>query len=963
MANNVSANNLTSLYGGGGNTVSLATVAVPTVDSSIASRNLTTLYSSAGAPVIPTGPYGNANVERFLNAGTDGGNNVTNINMGGDLTVGGESNLGVVSNVHITGGQLNYILTTDGGGGLSWNSPPTTIPSIIPFIHFDVIANGNNQQFTDANLSFYSSNVQYVNLMKNGVNIDPTNFQFINATTIQVDTLLETGDSVDILATGSGGGNLGPGGNVYEVQYNDGLGGFAGNSSFTFFQANSTLTVGNLVIPGTSDLGDVSNVVITGGTANYVLSTDGAGNLSWTAQSGGGNGNITVQDEGSNIVITDIINFVGAGVTVSNVANIATITIPGGGGGGNTSWANIVNRTGANAPESIAIGENTADNPGYNNVLIGANANAGYGGVSIGADAGNNNQGGSATAVGFAAGKNNQGAGATALGNPAGLFDQGPYAIAIGAAGISSQGQSSIAIGNNAAIYQQGSNSIAIGFSSGAGPTSTSPQATNSIVLNASGGNLNANIANTFVVKPVRNANTANVMFYDSTSGEITYDSSNAITSVGNLVYLNIRDDSNANSVITQFASNSLPIWTNANSNAAYRVTTQYWPNASTNYPTESFVRSRGNATTPTTAVSGDRVAQNRYFVYNGNANVGIGNETWTLVAGGTLSNLANQVYAGSQWNITTVNPASGDLANASANSPLNALTFNNSGGLTITPGAAPNTSLGQATSSVNITSFGQSTANLVRVGGLNFQRARGNRDSFQSVQANDIVGTSFFIAYSNGAFQSSNVAQYRVVVDSTYVANDVIVPLSHQFQTVANVANVATFRTTSFYANGLASFPGDIVTTGTANLGILNVTGNISTTGTTSIQQAKEKVSNVSASTGTVNFDVLTSAINLTSANATANYTLNIRGNSSVTFDSISNVGDSYSITYVNKNGATAYTSTSITIDGTSVSPIWANGSPYLGGVNAYDVYNFNIIKTAVTPTYIVFLSSGGYA
>ena len=37
-------------------------------------------------------------------------------------------------------------------------------------------------------------------------------------------------------------------------------------------------------------LGNVSNLHITGGSANYVLKTDGTGNLSWTAQSGGGGG-------------------------------------------------------------------------------------------------------------------------------------------------------------------------------------------------------------------------------------------------------------------------------------------------------------------------------------------------------------------------------------------------------------------------------------------------------------------------------------------------------------------------------------------------------------------------------------------------------------------------------------------------------------------------------------------------
>jgi hypothetical protein len=42
---------------------------------------------------------------------------------------------------------------------------------------------------------------------------------------------------------------------------------------------------GNLTVGGTTNLGPVGNVKITGGTADYVLKTDGTGNLSWIAQS------------------------------------------------------------------------------------------------------------------------------------------------------------------------------------------------------------------------------------------------------------------------------------------------------------------------------------------------------------------------------------------------------------------------------------------------------------------------------------------------------------------------------------------------------------------------------------------------------------------------------------------------------------------------------------------------------
>jgi len=61
----------------------------------------------------------------------------------------------------------------------------------------------------------------------------------------------------------------------------------ANTESFTFGAANIT---GNLTVSSVTDLGAVGNVKITGGTADYGLRTDGSGNLSWVAQTGGGGG-------------------------------------------------------------------------------------------------------------------------------------------------------------------------------------------------------------------------------------------------------------------------------------------------------------------------------------------------------------------------------------------------------------------------------------------------------------------------------------------------------------------------------------------------------------------------------------------------------------------------------------------------------------------------------------------------
>ena len=49
--------------------------------------------------------------------------------------------------------------------------------------------------------------------------------------------------------------------------------------------SNATIETGNLIVSGESNLGSVSNITITGGTSGQVLTTDGAGNLSFTSGS------------------------------------------------------------------------------------------------------------------------------------------------------------------------------------------------------------------------------------------------------------------------------------------------------------------------------------------------------------------------------------------------------------------------------------------------------------------------------------------------------------------------------------------------------------------------------------------------------------------------------------------------------------------------------------------------------
>jgi hypothetical protein len=103
------------------------------------------------------------------------------------------------------------------------------------------------------------------------------------------------------------------------------------------------------------------------------------------------------------------------------------------------------------------------------------------------------------------------------------------------------------------------------------------------------------------------------------------------------------------------------------------------------------------------------------------------------------------------------------------------------------------------------------------------------------------------------------------------------------------------------------------------------------------------------SGATGTVNFDMKTQGILYYTANATNDFTLNFRGDSSTTLNSIMSTGDSISAVFMNTNGLNAYLPTSITIDGSAVTPKWFGGTaPTSGNASSIDSYSFTIIKTA---------------
>ena len=101
-------------------------------------------------------------------------------------------------------------------------------------------------------------------------------------------------------------------------------------------------------------------------------------------------------------------------------------------------------------------------------------------------------------------------------------------------------------------------------------------------------------------------------------------------------------------------------------------------------------------------------------------------------------------------------------------------------------------------------------------------------------------------------------------------------------------------------------------------------------------------------ASTGTINYDASTQAVLYYTTNASGNFTLNFRGTSGISLNTLMSTGESLSLTFLSTQGTTAYYNSAVTIDGNSVTPKWQGGSaPTSGNASSVDSYTFVIIKT----------------
>lgn len=141
-----------------------------------------------------------------------------------------------------------------------------------------------------------------------------------------------------------------------------------------------------------------------------------------------------------------------------------------------------------------------------------------------------------------------------------------------------------------------------------------------------------------------------------------------------------------------------------------------------------------------------------------------------------------------------------------------------------------------------------------------------------------------------------------------------------------------------------------DYVAPGTATTFTATQTfnGTSSTLASVLVNSAETNTISATAATGTINYDVTTQSVLYYTSNASANWTVNFRGSSGTSLNTLMSTGQSVTVAFLVTQGSTAYYNSAVQVDGSSVTPKYQGGTAWAAGnASGIDAYVYTIIKT----------------
>jgi hypothetical protein len=169
----------------------------------------------------------------------------------------------------------------------------------------------------------------------------------------------------------------------------------------------------------------------------------------------------------------------------------------------------------------------------------------------------------------------------------------------------------------------------------------------------------------------------------------------------------------------------------------------------------------------------------------------------------------------------------------------------------------------------------------------------------------------------------------------------------------LANTTGVPTYTTVSGHISLAANGNASINSNSEVTFATVKTTGAI-----------EPLTISATAATGTIALDAANGTTYYTS-NASANWVVNLRWNSSTTLDSKLAIGEMATTTFMVRQGTTAYYPTSVQVNGTTsgVTTRWQGGTaPTSGNASSTDMYTFTAVKTA-SATFDVFAAQTRFA
>jgi hypothetical protein len=201
----------------------------------------------------------------------------------------------------------------------------------------------------------------------------------------------------------------------------------------------------------------------------------------------------------------------------------------------------------------------------------------------------------------------------------------------------------------------------------------------------------------------------------------------------------------------------------------------------------------------------------------------------------------------------------------------------------------------------------------------------------------------------------------------STPVAGTEVLPIVQSSTTVklaiSDITPGLSVITTAKGGTGQTSLAAaNIPVTNVANTftGTQTFSGTSSAIGIVLNDAAEVTTVSATAATGTINYDITTQSVIYYTSNASANWTVNFRGSSGTSLDTLMTTSQSMTVAFLVTQGATAYYNSAVQVDGTTVGVTtrWLGGAPTAGNASGIDSYRYLIIKTG-SATFTVLASN----